>query len=630
MPRFRPTFATIPLAATAAFSLWSGSAHAQDAAPAVPPTSTPAPAVRPMGDRQNMPNMPAMSDKSKMDMPMSKMSNMDMSMMKMTSSVDLLSPMNQEASGTAWLPSATPMYGKMIMHPNGDSLMLHGAIMPRYVDTGSERGDRRVDAPNWFMAMYGHPLGTNNQLGLRAMVSLDPITEGGRGYPLLFQTGESWHGQPLHDHQHPHDLFSELSADFSHKLTEKASTYLYLGYPGEPALGPPTYMHRLIAYDLADAPIGHHWQDSTHIQFGVATVGLNFNNRIKIEGSVFTGQEPDENRYNFERPRLDSQSARLSYNSDSRNAFQVSYGSIKNPEGDGVGQHRQTASWIYELPMGEDANFTTTLSYGEIIEGDAAGRSNSVLAEADYNFGRNALFTRIEHIQKSGNELSLPSPFATDDLYALGAYTFGYLHDLSHGKGIDTGIGGALTLDSKPSSLNPVYGGQSVPVGFQVMLRFRPSRSRMDNMSGMGSMSSMSGMSGMKDMKGMDGTSTMSGMSGMTAGDAAPAPKVEGEGTVTATIAPNAPVARQASRLTVTVRDAQGAPVVGATIQAVSNMTTMDMGTTKLDLTDAGSGTYTGDVTFGMAGTWRVTLTITPPNGGAKIVRTFDFAAGRG
>ncbi len=621
MPRFRHTFAMVSLATTAALSLYRGNAWAQDAAPRsqspampaampdMPDVPALAPSARPM---QNAPVMPGTA-------------KMDMSMMNMQSSVDLLSPMSQEASGTAWLPSTTPMYGKMLMRPNGDSLMLHGAIMPRYVDTGSQRGDRRVDAPNWFMAMYGHPLGANDQLGLRAMLSLDPITEGGRGYPLLFQTGESWHGQPLHDHQHPHDLFSELSVDFSHKLTDNASTYLYLGYPGEPALGPPTYMHRLIAYDLADAPIGHHWQDSTHIQFGVATVGLNLGNRVKIEGSVFTGLEPDENRYNFERPRLDSQSGRLSFSPDARNAFQVSYGSIKNPEGDGIGQHRLTGSWIYELPMGEDANFTTTLSYGQIIEPGGVGRSNSVLAEADYNFGRDALFTRIERIQKSGNELSLPSPFATDDLYALGAYTFGYLHDLSHGKGIDTGIGGAITLDSKPSSLNPTYGGQSAPIGFQVMLRFRPSRTKMDNMSGMRNMGSMSNMPGMKDM---DGISGMAGMNGTT-GDAAPASKTEGEGTVTATLAPVAPVAGQANRLTVTVHDAQGAPLVGATVTLTSNMTTMDMGTTKRTLTDAGDGAYTTDLTFGMAGTWRVTVTVTPPNGGAKIVRTFDFAATR-
>ena len=128
------------------------------------------------------------------------------------------------------------------------------------------------------------------------MFSLDPITEGGYGYPLLFQTGETWHHQPLHDRQHPHNFQDELAATYSHLLGGGKSAYLYLGYPGEPALGPPTYMHRLLAYDLADAPIGHHWQDATHITFGVATAGINFGSRVKIEASDFTGREPDENR----------------------------------------------------------------------------------------------------------------------------------------------------------------------------------------------------------------------------------------------------------------------------------------------------------------------------------------------
>jgi len=237
----------------------------------------------------------------------------------MSSSIDLLDPMAQEASGTAWLPASSPMYGKMYM-PNGNMLMLHGAAMPRYTDIGSKRGDRRFDAPNWEMGMFSHPLTADSQLGLRAMFSLDPITEGGYGYPLLYQTGESWHHQPLHDRQHPHDLIDELAATYSHKLSSNRSAYIYVGYPGEPALGPPTYMHRLLAYDLADAPIGHHWQDATHVTFGVATAGINFGSKLKLEASDFTGREPDENRYSFDKPRFDSYSSRLSFNPNADNA----------------------------------------------------------------------------------------------------------------------------------------------------------------------------------------------------------------------------------------------------------------------------------------------------------------------
>ena len=178
--------------------------------------------------------------------------------------------MSREGSGTSWLPDSSPMYGKMFMFGD-DMLMLHGAIFPRYTNVSTRRGDDRIDAPNWIMGMYSHPLGDSTQIGGRLMMSLDPLTEGGRGYPLLFQTGESWHDQPLHDRQHPHDLFDELSMSLSQKFDHDFSAYIYFGYPGEPALGPPAFMHRPSAMDDPDAPIGHHWQDSTHITFGVAT-----------------------------------------------------------------------------------------------------------------------------------------------------------------------------------------------------------------------------------------------------------------------------------------------------------------------------------------------------------------------
>ena len=151
--------------------------------------------------------------------------------MKMQSSVNLAEPMTREGSGTSWLPDSSPMYGRMFMLGD-DMLMLHGAAFPRYTNVSTRRGDDRIDAPNWLMGMFSHPLGDTAQLGVRLMMSLDPLTEGGRGYPLLFQSGESWHDQPLHDRQHPHDLFSELSLSYSQKFTSDLSGYIYFGYPG--------------------------------------------------------------------------------------------------------------------------------------------------------------------------------------------------------------------------------------------------------------------------------------------------------------------------------------------------------------------------------------------------------------
>lgn len=437
---------------------------------------------------QHMPGMD-MSKKSPAQKPPAAMPGM-MAHMDMRSTINLTDSMSREGSGTSWLPDSTPMYGQMTMRGR-DMLMAHGVITPRYVHVGSKRGDSQFAAPNWFMGMFGHPIDANSQLGLRAMISLDPLTVGGYGYPLLFQTGETWRGKPLVDRQHPHDLFSELSATYSRRLDSKNSAYAYFGYPGEPALGPPTFMHRLIAYDLPDAPLGHHWTDSAHITFGVATLGFQFGPKLKLEASSFTGREPDENRYAFDRPRFDSASGRLSFNPDANNAFQLSFGYLKSPESrePDADEHRTTASWLYNKPLGADANFTTSLVWGQNNLTDE-GKTNALLLEGVYQNGADSIFARLENVQKSGHELVLSGPLE-ERKFNVGAYTAGYMRDFRHGQGVDAGIGAALTLSTKPGALDEAY-GRGTPISFQIIFRLRPSRMTMGGMSEMPGMN-MSG-----------------------------------------------------------------------------------------------------------------------------------------
>jgi hypothetical protein len=392
--------------------------------------------------------------------------------MSMKSSINIADPMNRESSGTAWAPDSTPMYGRMFMFGD-DMLMLHGGIFPRYTNVSSRRGDDRLDAPNWIMAMYSHPFSDTTQLGFRAMMSLDPLTEGGRGYPLLFQTGESWHDQPLHDRQHPHDLFDELSLSLSQKFTDDLSGYLYFGYPGEPALGPPAFMHRLSAMDNPDAPISHHWQDSAHITFGVATAGLQWRN-VKIEGSSFTGREPDENRYDFDRPRFDSFSGRISWNPISNLALQISHGYLKSPEAlsPEIKQHRTTASAMYNLPLGPDSNWSNSFVWGQ-NNNTGEGKTQSILVETNYQRGRDTVYGRWERVEKSGHELVLRE-IDHHEIFPVNAISAGYVRDLSHGKGIDIGLGGQVTVNVWPSGLDRYY-GDGPGYGFQIFLRIRPS-----------------------------------------------------------------------------------------------------------------------------------------------------------
>jgi hypothetical protein len=392
--------------------------------------------------------------------------------MEMHSSIDLADPMSREGSGTSWLPDSSPMYGKMFMFGE-DMLMLHGAIFPRYTNVSTRRGDDRIDAPNWIMGMYSHPLGDTTQIGGRVMMSLDPLTEGGRGYPLLFQTGESWHDQPLHDRQHPHDLFDELSLSLSQKFDHDFSAYIYFGYPGEPALGPPAFMHRPSAMDDPDAPIGHHWQDSTHITFGVATAGLVWKN-IKIEGSIFTGREPDENRYDFDRPRFDSYSGRISWNPTKDLALQGSFGYIKSPEAldPKTNIHRTTASAIYNLPLGPDSNWSNSFVWGQ-NNTTGEGKTQSFLIESSYQRRRDTVYFRWERVQKSGHELVL-DPQDESRIFPIGGYTIGYVRDLSHGNGVDIGLGTQFTFNDRPDTLDRYY-GDDLGYAFEFFLRIRPS-----------------------------------------------------------------------------------------------------------------------------------------------------------
>ncbi|WP_292941695.1 hypothetical protein [Mucilaginibacter sp. 44-25] len=225
-------------------------------------------------------------------------------------------PMNRDGSGTSWVPDETPMYMYMV-HGKNWMHMFHGSVFMRYnkqdlFNRGS-RGGSQFDAPNWFMYMAQRKVGKNGLFAINTMFSFDPFTVGPGGYPLLYQTGESYKGAKLVDKQHPHDLFAELSLAYTQRVAKNTEVYLSVGMPGEPALGPPVFMHRLSAMNNPDAPLTHHYADATHITFGTATLGFRYKN-VKLEGSVFTGREPDEHRYNFDKPRFDSYSVRLSVN----------------------------------------------------------------------------------------------------------------------------------------------------------------------------------------------------------------------------------------------------------------------------------------------------------------------------
>ncbi|PWT76869.1 MAG: hypothetical protein C5B59_05480 [Bacteroidetes bacterium] len=408
----------------------------------------------------------------------------DMARSAMSHALSLNLPMTWDGSGTSWLPDATPMYGHMI-HTKGWMFMFHGNIFIRYnkqdITGAGSRGGEKWDAPNMLMAMGQTRIGQHGLFHFNAMFSLDALITGGSGYPLLFQTGESWKGVPLVDRQHPHDLFSELSVSYAYAFSKKVDLFLYVGYPGEPALGPTTFMHRPSGMDNPDAPIGHHWTDATHITFGVATLGLRYG-KFKLEGSSFTGREPDENRYNFDKPRFDSWSGRLSFNPGQQWAMQVSHGYIKSPEAlhPDENVHRTTASATYVFNFGDEKYFSATGLWGMNKLNQVAG-SNNLLFEGSFRIHKTVTYFREEWVQKTGEELNLDEGiYGKDELFPINALTVGGGYDVLRAGAVRFMLGGQFAWYHPDARLASLYGQN--PLAFQVYLRIYPSIMKMHSM----------------------------------------------------------------------------------------------------------------------------------------------------
>ena len=313
------------------------------------------------------------------------MSGMQMSAMDMKEHAAAQLPSPHDGSGTAWEPASVPAHEWMLMR-GGWELMAHGVIFTDYNQQGGPRGEGKAESVNWGMLMEQHRLGRGTIL-LRQMFSAESLTSPHPGFPELFQTGETYHGEPLVDHQHPHNVFAELSALYTLPLSEKISWELYGGPSAEPALGPVTFIHRTSGSELPLAPLSHHLQDSTHTSFGVVTTGLVID-RIKLEGSAFNGHEPNEERWSIQPAALDSWSVRGSVAPDRNWTAQYSIGHLDHPEAlESWNQWRQTASVEYNRPL-VSGNWATSLVWGRVHEIGTGIILNGYLLESTLNFLR--------------------------------------------------------------------------------------------------------------------------------------------------------------------------------------------------------------------------------------------------
>ena len=344
-------------------------------------------------------------------------------------------------------------------------LMQDGILFAEYNHQGGPRGGDEFVVPNWWMGMASRAVGSG-RLTFTGMLSLDAATVGEAGYGELFQAGEALNGHPIVDRQHPHDLFMQLAAVWRTPLTDATGFTIAGGPVGEPALGPVAFMHRASAIDNPTAPLSHHTFDSTHIAFGVVTAALDHGPFV-VEGSIFNGREPDDNRWDFDFGPLDSYSARLWYRPSTEWEFQTSVGKLTSPEELEPGQNvvRATASGSWTRRRGSDV---ASVSVGVGFNDTAHGTRGAVFAEGARHAGLNTLYGRFEVVQ---NE---------DIDHAVAALTFGAVHDVWRWRGFEGGVGGDVTLYGVPEALQSSYSSQ--PVSFHVFFRLRPPAGHMGRM----------------------------------------------------------------------------------------------------------------------------------------------------
>jgi hypothetical protein len=361
----------------------------------------------------------------------------------------------RQASGTSMNPAAAPIHMNMTM-TGGWMLMLHGQAFVADVEQSGPRGGDKLFSTNWIMGMADRPLGGGHLL-LRSMLSLEPLTVGEK-YPELFQTGETIHGRPIVDAQHPHDFFMELAAEYAHPLPGGTIGYVYAAPFGDPSLGPVAYPHRASASEIPQATLSHHLQDSTHIAGSVLTVGAQ-SGMLGYSVSGFRGREPDENRWDIDTGKIDSWAARVTFDPTPNWTAQLSTGHLVRPEAAEPGNiQRTTASVSYS-----DGRWSSSFIFGRNDKSDGP-TSNSFLAEGVMQFGvRNYVTARGEIVDK--DELEIPA--------RIKALTVGYSRDVLSMRSVSGAVGGNVTIYAFPRALDSMYG--SGPHSLYLFMRIRGS-----------------------------------------------------------------------------------------------------------------------------------------------------------
>jgi hypothetical protein len=318
-----------------------------------------------------------------------------------------------------------------------------------------------------------------DRLSLRAMTSVGSIISDSAGMPSLLQTGGTYRGDPIHDVQHPEDFIMEASA-----ALKFGKAFLYLAPVGAPALGPAAYLHRQSSMADPVAPISHHWQDATHVSYGVATAGAHLG-FATLEVSAFNARESDFDKPwpDFSHARLDSYSGRVTVSSSGFSAASW-WGYMKghDPLTPAMQMHRYGGSLSF------DKSRSSTLAVWGMnvhhhdgashlfLHGDPNAsphaRSSSLLLESTLGVGdKLAIFGRAERAVKSGEELGFQGGNLLE-LYPIRMLALGARRDVMATRYARFGVGARGSMTFLPAALELAY-GTSRPTGVDLFAQVR-------------------------------------------------------------------------------------------------------------------------------------------------------------
>ena len=283
--------------------------------------------------------------------------------------------------------------------------------------------------------------------------------------------------------------------EYAADLSPDAAFFVYVAPVGAPAVAPTAFMHRASGRDNPVTPISHHFLDSTHIAYGVITVGVQVNRRVQLESSLFNGREPDQDRWDIQQMRLDSWAFRGTVNPTADLSIQVSVAELTDVEQlhPGIDVVRMTTSATYNRPF-RNGNWQTTVAFGRNKQQSTsiplleARRTFSQpvldrfvglvglpdvpedqlrllfptqlsfgwLAESAAQFGRPTIFGRFEVTRK--HDMFGPRDPRHSALFTVSKAKVGGVFDLWRFNGTRLGVGATGSLHRVPGEIQADYG----------------------------------------------------------------------------------------------------------------------------------------------------------------------------